>query len=885
MKQFLILISFVFLLVFNGFATHERAGEIVYTHIEGLTYEVTIITYSYAPSFADRCELTIKWGDGTESVLQRTNGPAISNCPHGGEIVDIDIKRNLYTGVHTYGGNGTFRLSVEDPNRNWGIVNIPYSVNVPFYIDTELIIQPLLGYNNSVQLLNPPLDYACIDRLFIHNPGAYDPDGDSISYRLTICKGANGQYIPGYSYPEASNSFTIDEITGDLVWDEPVLQGEYNVAFVVEEWRSGIRIGYVTRDLQILVDACDNDPPIIESISEACVVAGDNLSFLVSAHDPNGDQVSLSATGSPLLQMSSPAQFTPNPAIGDSIATAEFSWDTECSHVLKEPHILYIKAKDTFPNPPPPPAPPSISLSTYKNIKITVIAPATEIVEAIPIGTSVALKWNKTNCTNAIRYHIYRKNDTADYIPEYCETGVPLSTGYVKIADVNGISDTTFKDDNNGFGLIHGVRYCYIVTYSFPDGAESIASNQMCAILKKDLPIITNVSVEQTSFDQGEMYVAWSKPTELDTVLIPGPYQYRVYRKENSTGSDFIELTIYYNLDDTLFYDSQLNTQDFQYTYRIDLYHGEPSNPEIVGATVATPSIFLKTFGTDQAVELSWNDDIPWKNEEFVIYRLNEETIEYDSIGLSNVPFYADTGLINGEEYCYKIKTIGRYASPGIIQPIINWSQFTCDKPVDNVPPCSPELTVTVNCDELINELTWIYPDSCELEQMQFYIYYSLGSDSDFGLLDSTGFISPENTDDYFYNFSTYPPSVVGCFAVTALDSLWNESAFSNTECIDIDECGLIWFPNVFTPNGDQWNQYFQADSVNSIANFEILIFNRWGTVVYESNDPFFKWDGRDQNNNKECSTGVYFYEARITHFTLRGTIEKKYRGNVTLLK
>lgn len=241
--------------------------------------------------------------------------------------------------------------------------------------------------------------------------------------------------------------------------------------------------------------------------------------------------------------------------------------------------------------------------------------------------------------------------------------------------------------------------------------------------------------------------------------------------------------------------------------------------------------------------------------------------------------------MINGKLYCYKVQTLGRYASTGIIDPIINWSQFTCDKPVDNVPPCSPELTVTTNCDELLNELFWVYPDSCAPERLQFYIYYAPGSSADFSLYDSTGFILSEDSDDYTFNFSTNPPSVVGCFAVTALDSIWNESEFSNFECIDIDECGLIWFPNVFTPNGDQWNQYFQADSVNSIQNFEIIIFNRWGSVVYESNDAFFEWDGRDQNNNKECSTGVYFYEARITHYTLVGAVEKKYRGSVTLLK
>jgi len=881
MKQFYLFILFLFFIVSNVRATHERAGEIVYTHIEGLTYEVTIITYTYAPSLADRCEMEINWGDGTSSILQRTNGPPISTCPYGGEIVGEDIKKNFYTGTHTYGGNGVFRISVEDPNRNFGIVNIPYSVNVPFYIDTELVIQPFLGYNNSVQLLNPPLDYGCVDRLYVHNPGAYDPDGDSLSFKLTICKGANGQPIPGYTYPEASNTFEINQFTGDLIWDEPVFQGEYNVAFIVEEWRGGVRIGYVTRDLQILVDACDNEPPIIDAIDDTCVIAGKTLVLPIKAHDPNGDEVSLSATGGPLLQNFTPATFEPNPAYGDSVAEAQFIWQTSCQNVMKEPHVLFIKARDTFPNPN---ISFNTSLTSYKNIYISIIAPPTQLIEAVPIGTSISLKWNKAVCSNAIKYNIYRKVDTTDFVPGYCETGIPPETGYSLIAEVEGISDTTFKDDNNGLGLIHGIKYCYIITYGFSDGAESKISNQLCAILKKDLPIMTNVSVEKTSFDQGEMYVAWSKPTELDTLLIPGPYQYRVYRK-NSSDNNFTELEIYYNLDDTLFNDENLNTRDLQYIYRVDLYHGDPSTPEKVGSTVETPSIYLETFGTDQAIELSWNDDVPWKNTQFIIFRLNDITEVYDTIGYSSVPFYKDTGLINGKNYCYKIHTIGKYASPGIIFPIENKSQQTCDKPVDNVPPCAPELTVFTNCDLLINELNWNYPDSCVAERMQFYIYYAPSSATDFALYDSTGFIEKDNVDEYQYNFSSYPPSVVGCFAITALDSLWNESEFSNAECIDIDECGLIWFPNVFTPNGDQWNQYFQADSVNSIQNFKISIFNRWGTIVFESDDPFFQWDGTDQDNNQDCATGVYFYEARITHYTLLGPMEKKYRGNVTLLR
>ncbi|MEZ5198442.1 MAG: hypothetical protein R2764_19275 [Bacteroidales bacterium] len=53
-----------------------------------------------------------------------------------------DIRRNVYKGQHTYVAGGIFTISVEDPNRNYGIVNIPNSVNIPFFIQSELVINP-----------------------------------------------------------------------------------------------------------------------------------------------------------------------------------------------------------------------------------------------------------------------------------------------------------------------------------------------------------------------------------------------------------------------------------------------------------------------------------------------------------------------------------------------------------------------------------------------------------------------------------------------------------------------------------------------------------------------------------------------------------------------
>ncbi|NQX98603.1 MAG: hypothetical protein HRT73_12105, partial [Flavobacteriales bacterium] len=60
------IVLILFLLVSaNIFATHNRAGEITYAHISGLTYGITVTTYTKADSPADRPNLEIFWGDGT----------------------------------------------------------------------------------------------------------------------------------------------------------------------------------------------------------------------------------------------------------------------------------------------------------------------------------------------------------------------------------------------------------------------------------------------------------------------------------------------------------------------------------------------------------------------------------------------------------------------------------------------------------------------------------------------------------------------------------------------------------------------------------------------------------------------------------------------------
>ena len=300
---FMLLLSFTM----TAHATHNRAGEITYERIGQYVYRATITTYTKTSSPADRPELELFWGDGTSSILPRTSFQDQFGGPGS------DIRRNIYSGIHTYPGPSVYTMYFEDPNRNGGVINIPNSINVPFYVESQLIISAFLGFNNSPLLLQPPIDQGVVGQPFVHNPNAFDPDGDSLSYHLIPCKGAGGVSIGGYAFPQASSSFEIDSITGDLNWFNPVICGEYNIAILIREWRNGVQIGFVERDMQVNI-SCNNPnsnaPPVISALNDICVTAGDQVNFTVTATDADPtDLITLTATGGPLEVVSSPALF------------------------------------------------------------------------------------------------------------------------------------------------------------------------------------------------------------------------------------------------------------------------------------------------------------------------------------------------------------------------------------------------------------------------------------------------------------------------------------------------------------------------------------------------------------------------------------------------
>ncbi|MGD0709822.1 MAG: gliding motility-associated C-terminal domain-containing protein [Bacteroidales bacterium] len=866
MKKSFFIFLFNIFLISAAFATHMRAGYITYEWVSGLTYKFTVVTYTNTLSPADRPSYTIDWGDGTTSVINR-----YYKGPIGPASDEVSI--NLYdTTAHTFPGPYTYVISLTDPNRNAGIINIPNSVNVPFYVQTVLVINPFLGPSNSPQILNPPIENGCLYEPFIYNPGAYNTNGDSLSYSMIECKTTGGLDIAGYSYPAYSHSFGINAVTGDLVWNSPELQGEYNVAILIKEWRYGQLICQFTIDMQITIIACNDHPPVIDPIRDTCVLEGTLLKFDVHAHCDIGETVTLSASGEPMIVSIDPAVF--NTVSHLDTVSSLFSWQTICNDVRKQPYeMTFIATDDASP----------VNLTAIQSMMITVVAPAPPNLVATPMGNNINLVWDESPCTNAIGYQIYRRNGFYGYIHGPCQTGVPAYTGYVQIATVSGVNDTTFTDNNDGNGLIHGIDYCYMVVAYFSDGAESYASNEACTTLIKDVPIITNVSVINTDALNGSIYVAWSKPSALDTTVTTGPYKYLIYHSNDFTGSHLTLIDSLSELNDTTFIDSPINTVATPWSYRIDLWNETPGNRFLIGTTQKASSVFL-TFSNpaNNELQLNFTPNVPWVNDTFVVYRKNNITLNFDSIGYSLTTKYIDAGLKDSATYCYKVKSIGSYFAPGLINPIINFSQINCGIALDNIPPCPPNLlSVVPDCDNITNTLTWNDPNhTCANDVVAYHIYYTPVENGDYTLIATIN-----NAMDTTYIHQGMN-SIAGCYVVTALDSFHNESTYSNAICVDINGCNLYHLPNVFTPNGDSWNSVFSPFlPYDFVQKVNMTIFNRWGKIVFTTEDPNINWDGKDKYTHMDCSDGVYFYVCDVYEYRLAGIRKRTLTGCVQLLR
>lgn len=874
-------------------ATHNRAGEISFVQTGPLTLKTTITLYTKTSSVAaDRDSVVIFWGDGTSEFLVRANGR--------GDPQPNDVKISYYVGSHTFPSRAKYTMSMQDPNRIAGILNVnfPDSESVPFYLKTtfSFLNTQFQGINNSVVLLQPPIDIGCVGEVFKHNPNAYDLDGDSIAYELIIPLQGEDTPVPNYKWPDAinpkpENKLEFNNKTGDIIWNTPQKAGEYNIAFKVNEYRNGTLITSMIRDMQILIlDNCNSKPPVLNVPADICMIAGDTLTLDISASDPDTNQkVLINATGEPFLSKYGKATLDNNNIFINQPVNSVFQWATTCEHVEDTYYQILFKAMDNS-------LTTNSGLIDLNSLKIKVSGDSPKNLVSIAKNSTIELTWEYPYpCINSDNgyfrgFSVWRKENSNNFKIDTCTPGL-AGKGYKIIKYLTNDNDAInyyYQDVD----VEKNKTYCYRVLAEFAhttfngfpyNPVQSLASNESCDFIPDDSPYLTKTSVINTDIISGKIEVNWIKPkiSVFDTLKYIPPYQYQLFRSEGLDNTHFkivngasYNFTNYHEQDTMKFIDTNLNTENSQYKYIVKLF----SNNILQSTSNEASSIFIQTEATDKRINLHFNSKTPWTNQEYHFFRKNQATSEFEFIGQNIEPKFTDTSVVNDNSYCYKVKSIGHLGNTPFT--ISNYSQISCNIPKDNEKPCTLDLVIENNCTEddkntfdIKNKISWSFPKECDSKDDvdKYEIYFSNENDSLFSLLYTI-------YDPEVFDTSHLSLDFAGCYYVIAIDENGNKSDPSAKICAE--ECPLYELPNTFTPNGDTYNDLFIPRVKRHISSIDLKVYSKSGSLVFETTDPNINWNG-DSFSGKKLKSGTYYYKCEVYS---RDTKIKRLKGYIEII-
>ncbi|TVR82620.1 MAG: hypothetical protein EA412_01325 [Chitinophagaceae bacterium] len=219
--------------------------------------------------------------------------------------------------------------------------------------------------------------------------------------------------------------------------------------------------------------------------------------------------------------------------------------------------------------------------------------------------------------------------------------------------------------------------------------------------------------------------------------------------------------------------------------------------------------------------------------------------------------------------YTYEVSDIGTFNTPEI----------------GNIPAGSYVVTVTDdnNC-SVTGNVDITEPPVVSILFTEDMIEYALGSDP----VQITSEIIPDG--NYTYTWSPLEglscsdcqepmanPLVTTTYQLTVFDE--NGCPFTNSILIEVENPLILYVPNAFSPDGDGVNDIFMVYGV-SIESIDLRVFDRWGALVFQTNDINQGWDGTFQG--QDMNPGVYAYYVEATYIDGQQRIKK---GSVTLIR
>lgn len=425
-------------------ATHLAGMEMVYEYLSGQTYRIKVNYYRDCAGVPARPSLVLQYTstacqfsdtisiypDGTITEISDVCLTAVTTC-NGGTATGI--QRYVYTIDLTLPFQcADWKIGVADLARNVPITTINNPNNTPMYVETKINNTGTLN-NNSPTFTNDPVGFACIGQTFTYNQGAVDVDGDSLVYELVTPQGCNtnGGQI---SYPivpnnvsfiapftttnplPSSTAFTLSPFSGTLNFT-PNASAVGILAIRVKEFRNGLLIGTVLRDMQFQTVSCANNSlPAASGVNgttsytvNTCL--GDSVSFYVNSTDAEQAQV---VTMSSNVAQSIPAAIFS--ISGGNRPTGTFSWYPTSNDIGSNTFTVEVKDNACPTN--------GVQIFTYTinvaSVNVTATALQDDVSTSVSGGTApYTYLWSNSATTSAL-------------------TNVAAGTYTVTVTDANG---------------------------------------------------------------------------------------------------------------------------------------------------------------------------------------------------------------------------------------------------------------------------------------------------------------------------------------------------------------------------------------------------------------------------------------------------------------
>ena len=296
-------------------------------------------------------------------AFDTTTGGAMSSLS---SVYGVEIYN--FRDTITFPANGNYMIKWSNCCRNAAIINManPSTESASFL---TFISVDSSNPNSTPTFLTPPVAYLPVDSIWQYNPLPFDPDGDSIVWSITVPLGA-GNPVPvdvlGYGwlsdtllYSHPNGIFSIDPITGQITWN-PKMVGNFVASFAIQEYRNGVLIGGMSRDMQfIVVPDTMNAMPQISNMQTLPtnnlgypyiqIIPGQNFQVSLLASDPDiNDVVSLAAYGESFGLAVAPSNFNYVSTGNGNEIEGTFSWTPDMSHVRPNPYLVVFRTSDNF---------------------------------------------------------------------------------------------------------------------------------------------------------------------------------------------------------------------------------------------------------------------------------------------------------------------------------------------------------------------------------------------------------------------------------------------------------------------------------------------------------------------------------------------------------